>query len=642
MKTKKHRWPVVAAAAALLVVTMSGTQAFADLVKDDVESTAGIGGRRSVAVGDQTVVKYWIQENSSGGLSGCDAADGSPATVTITAAAAVTVSPSQLTFTACGDATHNSQAVSFSSNTAGEYSITTSVTDRTGNYNANPADFVLVVTSIAPPDGDSDGVPDANDNCPAVSNANQTDTDGDGIGDACDSTPNGPDADGDGVLDANDNCPAVSNANQADADGDGTGDACDNNSYAPELDTPAADATGDEGDTLSTAGSFSDADGDGSLTITKASGDGTIDDNGDGTWSWSLATTDNDSGTVTVEADDGEHALASDSFDWSAENVPPTADLGNNGPVSEGNTATVSFSNQDDPSSDDTAAGLHYGFDCEGGSLASATYSGSGTNDSTQCTFSDGPATKTVTGVVIDKDGGKNEYSTAVRVDNVKPSIGALNLTGGTGTACIGGNQVSLGFSFSDPGVNDNPWAVSVNWGDGSPNTTASATSQGAQGPYSHTYGPGTFTVSVSVTDKDGGTGTSTSAAGAVSHLYKATGVLQPVNDTQAHQDPSVFKYGTTIPVKIRVTDCNNSVVGGLTPQIAVKKVSGSTPPSGDDEVISSTSGADSGTTMRFDATAGQYIYNLATRSLADSSATYEIRITGPFTTVTSQFGTRK
>ena len=36
-----------------------------------------------------------------------------------------------------------------------------------------------------------------------------------------------PDADGDGVADASDNCPLVSNASQADRDGDGIGDACD-------------------------------------------------------------------------------------------------------------------------------------------------------------------------------------------------------------------------------------------------------------------------------------------------------------------------------------------------------------------------------------------------------------------------------
>ncbi|MDP9299430.1 MAG: thrombospondin type 3 repeat-containing protein [Actinomycetota bacterium] len=492
------------------------------------------------------------------------------------------------------------------------------------------------------PDADGDGVPDSTDNCPNAANANQTDTDGDGIGDACDSTPNGPDADGDGVPDSTDNCPNVANANQTDTDGDGLGNACDPNSYGPVAGTVnSSGASGNEGDTLTASGNFTDQDATFQGTISKQSGDGTVLQGAGGTWTWSLATTDNGGGSVTVKVDDGEHSpAATESFSWSAANVSPTANLGNAGPVNEGTAVTVSFSGQQDPSSDDTTAGFHYAFDCAGGSLASATYAGSGTSDSKECTFADGPATKTVTGVIIDKDGGKTQYSTNVTVNNVKPTVGTLNLSGGTGTACIGGNQASLSFSFSDPGVNDNPWAISINWGDGSPNTPASAATQGAQGPYTHTYGAGTFTVSVSVTDKDTGVGSNSSASGAVSHLYAATGVLQPVNDTQAHQDPSIFKYGSTIPVKIRVTDCSSTVVSGLSPQIAVRRISGVTPPTGDEE-IASTSGADTGTTMRFDATAGQYIYNLATKSLADSSATYEIRITGPFATVIANFGTK-
>ncbi|MBI5055622.1 MAG: thrombospondin type 3 repeat-containing protein [Nitrospirae bacterium] len=35
-------------------------------------------------------------------------------------------------------------------------------------------------------DTDMDDVPDSNDNCPSISNADQTDTDGDNVGDACD------------------------------------------------------------------------------------------------------------------------------------------------------------------------------------------------------------------------------------------------------------------------------------------------------------------------------------------------------------------------------------------------------------------------------------------------------------------------
>jgi cysteine-rich repeat protein len=60
-----------------------------------------------------------------------------------------------------------------------------------------------------PDDKDKDGVPDADDNCPALANGSQLDTDGDKVGDVCD------------------NCPSDANSNQADANGNGKGDACD-------------------------------------------------------------------------------------------------------------------------------------------------------------------------------------------------------------------------------------------------------------------------------------------------------------------------------------------------------------------------------------------------------------------------------
>src|SRR5207247_1216934 len=41
-------------------------------------------------------------------------------------------------------------------------------------------------------DTDGDGIPDAEDNCPAIPNPAQTDTDGDGIGDLCDPCPLAP------------------------------------------------------------------------------------------------------------------------------------------------------------------------------------------------------------------------------------------------------------------------------------------------------------------------------------------------------------------------------------------------------------------------------------------------------------------
>jgi Bacterial Ig domain len=84
----------------------------------------------------------------------------------------------------------------------------------------------------------------------------------------------------------------------------------------------AADATGSEGDTLTTHGSFTDPDGD-PLAI-GGSGDGIVTDNHDGTWSWQHVPADDDGGSVTVTASDGNGGTATDTFAWTATNVPPT------------------------------------------------------------------------------------------------------------------------------------------------------------------------------------------------------------------------------------------------------------------------------------------------------------------------------
>jgi hypothetical protein len=56
--------------------------------------------------------------------------------------------------------------------------------------------YLLVISAVPvsdqAPDADGDGVPDASDNCPTISNSSQSDSDGDGVGDACDQCPGTP------------------------------------------------------------------------------------------------------------------------------------------------------------------------------------------------------------------------------------------------------------------------------------------------------------------------------------------------------------------------------------------------------------------------------------------------------------------
>jgi hypothetical protein len=81
---------------------------------------------------------------------------------------------------------------------------------RIGFDDLDPAADSSIDGAPTPDDVDGDGVPNATDNCPDVSNSSQANEDGDRFGDACDPCP--PVADGMPV---------------ADMDGDGVSDACD-------------------------------------------------------------------------------------------------------------------------------------------------------------------------------------------------------------------------------------------------------------------------------------------------------------------------------------------------------------------------------------------------------------------------------
>jgi hypothetical protein len=134
-------------ALALVVVTALAVLAVPGVAHaDTVTNTVTAAGENSITKGGTTSIGYVINNvNNNGGdpQNNCNpGGDTSPATLTVTAPAAVTVSPASRTYTACGTA----QYFDFTSNTVGTYSITVSVQDAgVGLYNTTPATFTLTV-----------------------------------------------------------------------------------------------------------------------------------------------------------------------------------------------------------------------------------------------------------------------------------------------------------------------------------------------------------------------------------------------------------------------------------------------------------------------------------------------------------------
>jgi len=122
-------------------------------------------------------------------------------------------------------------------------------------------------------------------------------------------------------------------------------------------------------------------------------------------------------------------------------------------------------------------------------------------------------------------------------------------------------------------------------------------------------FGLGATTVTCSATDAHQNTATGTFT---VTVTVPWNGILQPINTDGS----SIFKQGSTVPVKF-------AGFAGLTATLRVAKVENAI--EGTTVEAASTAAADTGNQFRYDATAGQYIFNLNTKVL--TAGTYVLHI---------------
>lgn len=206
-------------------------------------------------------------------------------------------------------------------------------------------------------------------------------------------------------------------------------------------------------------------------------------------------------GSDLIMVDGGTHIVS-----LTGNGVPattPTAVVANDGPVIEGSTATVSFTEQDDPG-DAIVEPFVYSYDWDSDGTFEILNGSAATAPVPAALTADGPATVSVTARITNQIGRYTEYETDVVVQNAAP---VLTVSGPDGVAV--GASGALTVSVADPGSAAEEYAYAVDWdGDG---TTDQTVTGAASRSIVHTFAElGTFDVEITVTDGDGGSDAAT------------------------------------------------------------------------------------------------------------------------------------
>lgn len=263
---------------------------------------------------------------------------------------------------------------------------------------------------------------------------------------------------------------------------------------------------------------------------------------------------------------------------------------------------------------------------------ASCSFADDSSPTTTVTCTDDGTYTLTLTG---DDTVSAPVTSTAtLTVSNVAPDVASVT------TAFTAACTVSATAAFSDAGANDTHSAT-LAWGDGASGAATVAETAGAgTATGSHTYSAaGTYSVTATVTDDDTASGTGTAS---VTTKNTAGAFGAPIG---AGANRSVFKLGSTIPVKVTVTDCSGAVVTTLSPMVELDRIDST--PAGPVNTSEVTEVPTNGKQMAW--TDGHYHYNLSTKrseffgGAALTAGSYRLTVTDPtlFASATAWFDLR-
>lgn len=306
------------------------------------------------------------------------------------------------------------------------------------------------------------------------------------------------------------------------------------------------------------------------------------------------------------------------------------------------------FSNCYRPVGTDAAPNVDAGGPYSGDEDAAVSIAGSASDDLTSplpstwsssgpgtCVFGD--ATQVTTTVTCDAPGAytltltANDGANAPVSDTATLTLAAVNaapavssLAADATNACA----VTATAQFTDPDPTDTHTA-SFSWGDGTSTPGTVTESNGAgSATASHTYAAaGSYTIDVTVTDQDGAFDTETLSYATAND---AGAFLPPIN--QGDTTRSVFKKGSTIPVKIVIIDCDGQLVTTLAPVVQLDRIDAT--PAGEVNEPMVVESATNGRTMRW--VGDMYHYTLSTKNsqfnggAALTEGTYRITVTDP------------